>query len=153
MQISIKPFDLNSAEEMVRLFSTDEVVRKELGLDRTEFSAEEEFKFVTDWCRKKNAEQFVIRYGNEFAGMISLSHIDIRSATARTGYWIGSRFRNKSIGSKAFEALLGIAISKGISEVRSDIDKDNEYSLRIWRKYNPVIKEKDEKQYTVRMKI
>ena len=151
--ISINPFTLESAEDMVRLLGTDEIVRKELGIDKSEFSAAEEFEFVQEWCKKKNSESFEIRCDNEFAGLISLSHIDLVNKSARVGYLVGSRFRNKGIASKAFEALLKIAKSKGIFEVQSDIDKDNEYSLRIWDKYDPVIEEKDEKLYTIKFMI
>ncbi|HXK49368.1 MAG TPA: GNAT family N-acetyltransferase [Clostridiales bacterium] len=146
MLISLKPFDLQSAADMVEQFSTDEILRKELGLDKTEFSAEEEYRFVSDWCEKTNSMQFAIRYENEFAGMISLSHIDEKLRTARIGYWVGSGFRNKGICSEAFRMILNIARDKGIVEVRSDIDKDNEYSMRIWEKYSPVITERNEKQ-------
>jgi len=153
MLISLKPFDHQSATDMVELFSTDEVIRKELDLEDKVFSAEEEYKFVTNWCNKTNSAQYVIRYGNEFAGMISLSHIDEKLRTARIGYWVGSRFRNKGICSEAFMLILDIAIDKGIVEVKSDIDKDNSYSLKVWEKYSPEIVEKNEKQYSVRFNI
>jgi RimJ/RimL family protein N-acetyltransferase len=147
--IFLKPFDLQSAAEMVKLFSSDNIVRKELGLEKKEYSPKEEYKFVTDWCAKTNSLQFVIRYGDEFAGMISLSHIDKESGTARVGYWIGSEFRNKGVCSEAFRLILELAKNEGIKEVRSDIDKDNLYSLRIWQKYHPSITEKNKKQVTV----
>ncbi len=147
--IYLEAFNIESAHDMVRLFSSDNIVRKELGLEMKEFSPEEEYKFVSDWCAKTNSEQYVIRYGNEFAGMISLSHIDKESGTARVGYWIGSKFRNKGVCSEAFRLVLKLAKNEGIKEVRSDIDKDNLYSLRIWQKYHPVITEKNEKQVTV----
>lgn len=153
MSISLEPFDLQSAEEMVSLFSSDEILRKELGLNTTEFSAEDEFEFVMDWSRKKNAEQFAIRYGDELAGMISLSHIDLENKSARTGYWIGSEFRNKRICTEAFRLILGLAKSKGIEVLESDIDKDNISSLKIWEKYKPEITEKSEKQVSVKMNI
>ena len=95
----------------------------------------------------------MIRYGNEFAGMISLSHIDEKLRTARIGYWVGSRFRNKGICSEAFRMILEIARDKGIVEFRSDIDKDNVYSLKVWEKYCPVIVEKNEKQVTISLMI
>ncbi|MBN2857954.1 MAG: GNAT family N-acetyltransferase, partial [Candidatus Delongbacteria bacterium] len=117
------------------------------------FSVDEEYEFVSDWCRKTNSEQFEIRFGNEFAGMISLSHIDMEKKSARVGYWVGSEYRKRGICSKAFELILNEAEIKGIKEVRSNIDKNNEYSLKIWDKYNPEIIEKNEKQYTVRLTL
>ncbi len=83
MLISVKPFTLKSAEDMVRLFSSDEIVRNELGLKGKEFSAAEEFEFVQNWCRTKSSESFEIRCDNEFAGMISLSHIDTENKKSR----------------------------------------------------------------------
>ncbi len=151
--ISINPFSLQNAADMVEMFRTDEVLRRELGLEDKVFSAEEEYKFVSDWCKKTNSVQFAIRYGNEFAGMISLSHIDEKLRTARIGYWVGSRFRNKGICSEAFRLILDIARDKGIVEVRSYIEKENEYSLSIWRKYYHAIEEKNEKQLRVRIYI
>lgn len=153
MSISIERFDLQSAADMFELFSTDDILRKELGLEDKVFSAEEEFRFVSDWCEKTKSVQFVIRYQNEFAGMISLSHIDKKLKTARIGYWVGSRFRNEGICSEAFRQILDIARDKGIEEVRSDIDKDNENSLKIWEKYSPVIVEKNKKQVTISLMI
>ena len=41
MIISLEPFDLQSAEEMIRLFSTDDILIKELGFEVKVFSAEE----------------------------------------------------------------------------------------------------------------
>ncbi len=151
--IFINPFTLKSAEDMVSLFSTDEIVRSELGLDKTEFSAAEEFEFVQNWCKKKNSESFEIRCANEFAGMISLSHIDLENKIAGVGYWVGSKFRGKGIGKKAFELILDIAKSKDVEILGSDIDKTNAPSLKIWEKYNPKIIEKNENQVTVKIKI
>ena len=153
MLISLEPFDLQSAADMVELFSSDEILRKELGLENKEFSVEDEYKFVTNWCNKTNSEQNVIRYGNEFVGMISLSHIDEKLSTARIGYWVGSGFRNKGICSEAFRMILNIARDKGIVEVKSDIEKDNSLSLKGREKYSPEIVEKNEKQYSVRFNI
>lgn len=151
--ISIEPYTLQSAGEMTMLFATDEVVKKELGLDSVVYVAEDEFIFVSDWCRMKKAEQFVIRYGKEFAGMICLSHIDLKNKSAGVGYWIGSEFRNKGIGSEAFRLILEVAKSKGIQVLRSDIDKDNVSSLKIWKKYNPDIVDTSDKQVSVKMSI
>jgi len=151
--ISLNPFTLQSAAEMVDLFRTDEAVRKELGLEKKEFSAEEEFRFISEWNKKNNSESFAIRYGDEFAGMISLSHKDLAYKKARVGYWVGSEFRNRRIGKKAFEAILSVAKSRGIVVLASDIDKSNLFSLKIWEKYNPEITEKSESQVSVIIKI
>jgi len=153
MLVSINPFTLKSAADMVRLFSSDDIVRTELGLDKSEFSAAEEFEFVQDWCRKRNSESFEIRYGNKFAGMISLSHIDTENKIAGVGYWVGSKFRGKGIGKKAFELILDIAKSKGLEILQSDIDRNNLFSLKIWQKYSPEIVEKNETQVSVKIKI
>ena len=75
--ISIKPFTYDSVNELVKMFTDDEILRKELGLEAKEFSADEEYEFITNWSKKTNSEQYEIRYGDMFAGMISLSHIDI----------------------------------------------------------------------------
>ncbi|MDD3045751.1 MAG: GNAT family N-acetyltransferase [Candidatus Delongbacteria bacterium] len=151
--ISINPFTLKSAEDMVSLFSLDDIIRMELGLDKTEFSAEEEFRFVSEWCKNKSSESFEIRFENEFAGMISLSHIDPDIRKAGVGYWVGSKFRNRGIGKKAFEIILDIAKSKGLEILQSDIDRNNLFSLKIWQKYSPEISEKNEKQVSVKIKI
>ena len=151
--ISINPFTLESAADMVELFRTDGVLRSELGLDKTEFSAEEEFRFVSEWCKKKSSESFDIRFENEFAGMISLSHIDLENKKTGVGYWVGSKFRGKGIGKKAFELILDIAKSKGLEILQSDIDRNNLFSLKIWQKYSPEISEKNEKQVSVKIKI
>jgi len=151
--ISVKPFTLKSAEDMVRLFSSDEIVRNELGLKGKEFSAAEEFEFVQEWCKNKSSESFEIRFENEFAGMISLSHIDPDIRKAGVGYWVGSKFRGKGIGKKAFELILDIAKSKGLEILQSDIDRNNLFSLKIWQKYSPEISEKNEKQVSVKIKI
>ena len=154
MLISINPFTHEAAEEFCSLFRADAVLRAELNMpDRSKFSAEEEFGFISEWNKKNNSESFAIRYGNEFAGMISLSHIDHAKNKARVGYWVGSEFRNRGIGKKAFEAILSIAKSRGIVVLASDIDKSNLYSLKIWEKYNPVITEKNETQVSVKIKI
>lgn len=152
--ISIKPFTHEVAEELCRVFQTDAVLRKELNMpDRSRFSADEELLFISEWNKKNNSESFAIRYGDEFAGMISLSHIDLAKNKARVGYWVGSEFRNRGIGKKAFELILRIAKSKGIEVLESDIDKSNLFSLKIWEKYNTVITEKNERQVSVKIKI
>jgi len=154
MLISINPFKYEDAEELCSLFKRDLILRNELNLsDQSEFSADEELLFISEWNKKSNSESFAIRYGNEFAGMISLSHIDHAKNKARVGYWVGSEFRNRGIGKKAFEAILSIAKSRGIVVLASDIDKSNLYSLKIWEKYNPVITEKNETQVSVKIKI
>lgn len=46
--ISIKPFTYESANELVKMFIDDEILRKELGLEAKEFSADEEYEFITN---------------------------------------------------------------------------------------------------------
>jgi len=150
--ISLKPFTHEAAKELCSLFKTDAVLRTELNMpDRSKFSADEELLFISEWNKKNNSESFVIRYGDEFAGMISLSHIDDEKKSARIGYWVGSEFRNRGICKDAFGLLVSAAKERSFKILESDIDKSNVYSLKIWEKYNPEIIEKNEKQYTVRM--
>ncbi|HQO09540.1 MAG TPA: GNAT family N-acetyltransferase [Clostridiales bacterium] len=150
--ISIEPFTYESAKELCRLFQTDAILRAELNMPgKSEFSADEELLFISEWNKKNNSESFAIRYVNEFAGMISLSHIDHAKNKARVGYWVGSEFRNRGIGKKAFELIISLAESKGIKVLESDIDKNNLFSLKIWQKYNPEISEKNETQYELRL--
>ena len=151
--ISIKPFTYESANELVKMFTDDEILRKELGLEAKEFSADEEYEFITNWSKKTNSEQYEIRYGEILAGMISLSHIDDEKKSARIGYWVGSEFRNRGICKAAFGLLVSDAKERYFKILESDIDKSNVYSLKIWEKYNPEIIEKNEKQYTVKIKI
>lgn len=152
--ISIIPFTYEAEEELCRLFQTDAILRAELNMPgKSEFSADEEFRFITEWNKKNNSESFAIRYDGEFAGMISLSHIDHTKNKAKVGYWVSSEFRNIGVGKKAFELILNIAKSKGIEVLESDIDKSSLFSLKIWKKYNPVITEKNERQVSVEIKI
>jgi len=94
----------------------------------------EEFDLgIHDWCRSRNAYTYAVVIGDgTVAGTISLSHIDHESHSARIGYWIGSSYRGKGYGTKAFELVVAEALSRGIERVRASIEQENLPSRRIW---------------------
>ncbi|WP_337860539.1 GNAT family N-acetyltransferase [Ferroplasma sp.] len=55
------------------------------------------------------AMDFYIFYDNNFAGVIGLSDIDYENSRSHIGYWIGKKYRNKGIGSKALELTVNFA--------------------------------------------
>jgi ribosomal-protein-alanine N-acetyltransferase len=122
------------SRRLASLLCEDGILRRDLGMAREDRPTGEAFdRHIRDWCRSRNAITYAIVLGDGTAiGTISLSHIDREDHSARIGYWIGSSYRNRGYGTKAFERVMAEAFSQDILRVRASIERDNLPSRRIW---------------------
>lgn len=91
---------------------------------------------IEDWLIETMSEYFGVYAENELVGTISLSKQHIGEGYASIGYEIFDGFRGMGIASEAFSLMLDIAGSRGFKFVKGKVRKDNEHSLRIWKKHN-----------------
>ena len=105
--ISIRELTQEDSRQLASLLCEDCILRRDLGMAREDRPTGEAFdRHIRDWCRSRNAFTYAIVLGNgTVAGTISLSHIDRENHSARIGYWIGSSYRNRGYGTKAFEQV------------------------------------------------
>lgn len=128
---------LRYAEDVANILNEDEELGRVLG--RTKHSHEETAPTVLEharkWCDKHDAIFFAIVHGQEAAiGTISLSHVDLQSRSASTGYWIGTRFQGHGYGGAAFHRLVAFARSLGVRSLFGQVAAANYASRRIWER-------------------
>ena len=146
--ISIREPTQEDSRQLASLLCEDCILRRDLGMAREDRPTGEAFgRHIRDWCRSRNAFTYAIILGEGTAiGTISLSHIDREDHSARIGYWIGSSYRNRGYGTKAFERAMAEALSQGMVRVRASIERDNLPSRRIWEAHGGyVIRHEGEK--------
>lgn len=101
------------------------------------------------WAAEKCADLFAIVLEKKAIGMISLSHQDLVSHTARIGYWLGSKYWHKGYAGKAFLLILELAKRKKLKYVCSTVRADNIASRKIWEKYGTEKVLEDDKYFFV----
>lgn len=151
-EINLKPIeklDEDQVKELLNILSYDKKLIKSLNGKKKTVSDE---KFIADnkqWSKDNNAKIYSIMRTNNSIGLISLSHIDIQNKKAKIGYWIVSKYWNKGYTTEAFGQILDIAKENNIKFVSCSIPKDNQFSKRIWQKFNAKFKEKDDKIFPI----
>jgi len=102
-------------------------------------SAESILSYVEEWCRKKKALFFfIVLQDDKVAGSISLSHLDMDAGSARTGYFLATKFQGKGIGGQAFSRVLDIARQQGLKSISGTVPKSNTASRKIWENHGAV---------------
>ncbi len=139
---------------MGELIRRDHHLREELGFpDSSDVTAERIASDILNWQRRKSAICYGVFLNSRITGMISLSHYNAKSKTARAGYWIETEFRRKGVATKAFERVVKIAQERGITLLSAKIDKTNYASIAIWEKYEAKKTEISSNQYLVSINI
>lgn len=140
VQLTPKPFPVPTqlhgyAEDLANILNEDEELARALG--RTEHAPKETAQTVLvharKWCVKHDAIFFAIVLDQRAAiGTISLSHMDLQSRAASTGYWIGTRFQGRGYAGAAFRNLVAFARTLGVRSLSGQIEAANHASRRIW---------------------
>ncbi len=128
---------LQYGAQLAEILNTDEGLP--LGIrrqaDAPPETAENILSFAKEWCREKNALFFaVVLDGDVVAGSISLSHIDAETLSARTGYFLASKYQGRGYGEEALSQLLEIARHHALRTVSGSIPKANIASRKIWER-------------------
>lgn len=128
---------LSHAAKLAEMLNGDEGLSPDTGkrVGSPPETAESILSFTQQWCLEKNASTYVILLDHRLViGSISLSHVDPLGRTARTGYFIGSRYQNRGYGALALARLLDLAGRQGLSTVSGTVPASNYASRRIWEK-------------------
>ena len=131
--------------DLVFILNNDKELAKTLGKCAKILSTDEFIDFNTDWAVKNKATVFSILRGNQAIGLISLSKIDPVESSAKIGYWIGSQYLYNGYSTSAFKQVLVYARSEQIKTVSSTIEKNNVASLSIWKKFDAIIEDKEDR--------
>jgi ribosomal-protein-alanine N-acetyltransferase len=149
-KISLKDFDKFSNEELTELFKYVHKIDQQI-IKKTDL---EKFKEKTIlWCRNTNSGFFGIEFKNTLVGTISLSKQNLKEKKANIGYEIFNKFRQQGFASKAFQLMLIIASNMNFLTVKSKIPKDNEASIKIWKKEGAIFKEFDHDKFDVSLNL
>jgi [ribosomal protein S5]-alanine N-acetyltransferase len=153
--ISIRELTQEDSRQLASLLCEDRVLRRDLGMAREDRPTGEAFdRHIRDWCRSRNAFTYAIILGDGTAiGTISLSHINRENHSARIGYWIGSSYRNRGYGTKAFERVMAEALSQGMTRVRASIERDNLPSRRIWEGHSGYVAHREGEKVTYEIEL
>lgn len=128
---------LRHAAQLAELLNGDEqlppgIRRKE---ERPPETAEGVLSAARKWCLERNASFYgIVLDGRLVIGSISLSYVDPRKRTGRTGYFLGSRFQNQGYGTLALAGLLVLARDQGLEAVSGTVPESEPASRRIWEK-------------------
>jgi len=129
------PADAQALDEML---CTDAQLRQALGSERT--GPPDAARWLADtegWCERTNSISFAIVDEQGCAiGMISLSHVDEATRTARCGYFIESSCRGQGYTTEAFGLVVSLARRLGLKSLSATVAADNTASLRIWLRHD-----------------
>ncbi len=129
------------ADQLAEILNTDEDIPLEFRSppDAPPLTTESVLSYIDTWVRERNALFFfIVLEGDVVAGSISLSHIDLQASSARTGYFLATRFQGRGIGTEAFSLMLDVARKNGIKSVSGSVPEANVASRRIWAKHGAI---------------
>jgi RimJ/RimL family protein N-acetyltransferase len=152
--VYLKPIQNDDYEKIAKLISTDLILQKEFNFSKETIPSGKKVKLdFQNWCNSHSAKMFCIYKLDIFMGVVSLSRIDIDKHSARLGFWLGSKFRQKGYGSKAFKLILSMASNLEINQLNGCVQSSNIPSCRLWEKYGAkIVVEKDENfEYMLRL--
>jgi ribosomal-protein-alanine N-acetyltransferase len=133
------------SEDAVHL---SDMLRNDMGLRRelgcVTFDTAEQFLARTNkWMRRRKGQVYTIYLGRNRVGIISTSLEGLPKNHVRIGYWIGSSYWNRGVGSAAFRLVLLKAVTQGAEYAIATIPKDATASLKIWQKYGSALTDVD----------
>ncbi|MCC7407699.1 MAG: GNAT family N-acetyltransferase [Phycisphaeraceae bacterium] len=136
MRVVVREVTRGDAERLARLLCEDEVLRGELGVPEGDRPTGEGFwRKIEAWCERNRAVTFAILRDGAAVGTISLSHRSEDGKRARIGYWVGSAHRRCGVATAAFGLVVAMARESGVERVSVTIEKTNEASIRLWRRW------------------
>lgn len=131
--------------QLVRILNCDKKLNQSLGSENNKITVKQFKSKNKDWAKDNQAKMFSIMYNNRALGMISLSHINLKSKKARIGYWLASKYWGKGITTEAFKKVLVKAKKKGLNSVSCIVDKNNLASISLWKDFKAKIVRNKEK--------
>lgn len=131
--VRLELLDEYHSEALAYMLSNDEKLKKALDMNNTT-DKNEFFEYTKKWQERTNSNSFSILFDNKVIGLISLSHVKGNSASI--GYWLSSKYWNLGLCTRAFKQVINLAKDIELASVGCTIEKDNEISLRIWKRYN-----------------
>jgi RimJ/RimL family protein N-acetyltransferase len=85
------------------------------------------------YSHKKPVEfTFAIIFRKRFVGIIEI--FNIKKKKSEIGFWIGSGYHNKGIGTKAIRFIKEYASSLNLSELYADIMENNKAAVKILKR-------------------
>lgn len=139
---SVYDLNLRQVNQLVRILNNDEKLNQSLGKQGKKMTLAQFKNKNVSWQKNNQAQMFAIMLKNRAIGMISLSHINLKTKKANIGYWLASKYWGKGITTRAFEQILEIARKNKLKYLSCTVHKDNKASLAIWRVFKAKITKK-----------
>lgn len=146
-RLTIKPYDDNDRENMIRLL-TDETIRQTFMLP--DFQSHEEagamFKRLLDYSYSDDHYERGIYRDNQLIGFVN--DVEIKDRRIEIGYVIHPDHHNRGYATEVLEAVISDLFSMGFEEVATGTFADNAASRRVMEKCGMNLIEKtDDIQY------
>ncbi len=140
-EIELKQIQITDAKE---IFATIDSQRKYLGkwlpfvkITKKVADTEEFIKSILNSPEDKREYVFVIKYKNEFAGIIGFRDTDQMNLKTEIGYWLSEPFQGKGIVSSAVKEIISFAFNYlEMNRLQIRCAVGNEKSKRIPQKLN-----------------
>ncbi len=143
----VEKLNENQVNKLVSILNHDKKLLITLG-NRIEFISNQKFvSYNKKWSEETNSKIYSIMLSkdNDAIGLISLSHINSESRTAKIGYWLESKSWNKGYATLAFKEMLKITKENNIKFVSCSISEENQASRAIWKTFNAKFKKRENK--------
>ncbi|WP_459129006.1 GNAT family N-acetyltransferase [Guggenheimella bovis] len=126
------------------ILTNDTNLALSMGLVEPEIVSPEEYYKLAQSLKEDAVDTFTIKAEEKVIGVISLCPVDEK--TALVGGWIRSDEWNKGYGTEALELTKEKAKEKGYRFLTSNIDKENEVALKLWKRF-PILLREDRRHY------
>jgi len=129
-KIEFEPLKKKHKKRFLKLIN-DSLVLKYITSYENPYLPEHFDKFIKRiYSHKKPVEfTFAINFRKKFVGIIEI--FKIKKRKAEIGFWIGSHYHNKGIGTKAINFIKKYASSLNISELYADTINGNKGAIKI----------------------
>lgn len=137
MKVEIRKTRMSDAKELLNLINNKEVIKQLEGypFPCTLTRIEKDIKKSQDGWKKKIAYNFTIIANGEIAGQVVLENPDKNKTHYEIGYFIGRKFWNKGIASKAVKLAVKFGFNKlKLKRIWGDNDSDNPASGKVMKK-------------------
>lgn len=108
VNITIEPLSIIHSKRLAEVIGTDEKLNMQLSPSKPlhESSAEDFYNFCISWCKRTNSDSYAVLLDGVSIGLISISHQNYETRTAKCGYWIESRLWGREYTTKALELII-----------------------------------------------
>ena len=141
VRVSLRSPSLVDAATLAELMHSDtELLERITSKGGGKVTAEEFLAHVESWCREKTAISLaiVLNCSDRAIGLLSVANIDESQHTGRIGYWLASAEWGKGCMTEAFALALRLAVRLGLTRVSANIERWNEASWRLWKRYGRI---------------